>query len=64
MRKTGFGASRPFGIPSVGRRARWRGGKKLDHQLRLKNSDLAQAEDALLGAEQSIARCCKFDELL
>ena len=43
--------------------ARWRGGKKLDHQLRLKNSDLAQAEDALLGAEQAIARCCSFDEL-
>jgi len=40
-----------------------RNGAKFDHQWRLKNSDLRHAEEALLAAEQEIARCTAFDEL-
>jgi hypothetical protein len=35
----------------------------MDHQCRLKNSDLRRAEDALLGVDRDIARCATFDHL-
>ena len=44
-------------------RARGQGGKKLDHQWRLKNSDLVQAEAALLDVEREIVGSKTFDEL-
>jgi hypothetical protein len=44
-------------------RARWKNGKKFDHQWRLKNSDLCRAEEALLKVERRIARSVTFDEL-
>lgn len=43
--------------------ARGQGGKKLDHQWRLKNSDLVQAEAALLDVEKDIVNSKTFDEL-
>jgi len=43
--------------------ARGRGGKKFDHQWRLKNSDLVQAEVALLDVESDVINAGTFDEL-
>jgi hypothetical protein len=43
--------------------ARWQDGKKFDHQWRLKNPDLRQAQNALLAVEREIARCATFDQL-